>query len=103
MSAPKRRVVLTDDARDDLESIALFGLPVWGEAAVDAYHSEIAEVLSSLVRFPRMGHRTDELPAGVFAFSVAQHVIYYRFDNDAIYVLRIVHNRMDSAGHLGTR
>jgi toxin ParE1/3/4 len=100
MSARKLPVILTDEARDDLRSIALYGLTTWGERQATRYHAEIEKVLASLSRFPRMGRRKDELPGDIRTIGVGHHRILDRVDADAITVLRVLHARMDETHYL---
>lgn len=47
-----------------------------------------------------IGKARDDLGAGLRAWPVEHHVIYYRIKSDAIEVVRILHERADAARHL---
>ena len=95
MSVPRVRLALSSDAQDDLESIYLYGYQVWDAAAAERYFSRIADALDLLARFPHLGRRRDDLATDLYALSVAQHAILYRFGGDVVFVLRILHERVD--------
>jgi toxin ParE1/3/4 len=95
MSAPRVLVVLTDEARDDLQSIALYGVLNWGEDEAAKYHARIADVLESLARFPALGRRATDVAGEVRSVAVGNHRIFYRVETDAVLVLRVMHQRMD--------
>ncbi len=100
MSSPERPVILTVEAREDYHDLTLYGLHIWGTSVAERYHADIARVLDSLGRFPRMGRRKEGLTDEIRTIAVGQHVIYYRIDPDAVRVLRILHSRMDATHHL---
>ena len=55
----------------------------------------IEGALLDLVEFPMRGRHRPDLPAGYRSRLVDQHVIYYRVEEDGIYVSRIAHMRRD--------
>jgi len=88
-------VVLADEARDDLRSIALDGVLNWGEDEAAKYHARIADVFESLARFPALGRRSDDLAGDVRSIAVGNHRIFYRVEADVVLDLRVMHQRMD--------
>lgn len=103
MSAPKLILVTTTDADADLESIALYGMEMWDRERTLSYVTEIAKVLDSLARFPRLGRRGDDIGENVRLIRVRDHVVYYEHDAQAVTILRILHLRMNPEGQLGER
>jgi len=100
MSARRLPVVLAEEARDDLESIALHGLLHWGEEQAERYRTPIDDVLDSLAWFPLLGQREGEVAGDVRSIAVGHHVILYRVQPDAVVVLRVLHERMDNGPQL---
>jgi plasmid stabilization system protein ParE len=71
-----------------------------GEHQRDVYAERITAALERLTLFPNLGESRDDLPVGMRACPVEQHVIYYRTDEHAITVIRLLHNKMETRGQL---
>ena len=102
MPAPRRALILTNPARDDLQSVAMFGAIAWGDETSSHYHAAIEEVFTSLLHFPELGRVWSDADPGVRFMAVGEHVIYYKADDDAITIIRILHRRMDPEQRLPT-
>src|SRR5687768_7263837 len=98
MSARRRAVRLTTDARADRDDILLYGLLSWGEAQMRDYESALDRAIQRLAVCPNLGRARDEVFPGCRSLVVEQHVIYYRADNDEIDISRILHQRQDVSG-----
>jgi toxin ParE1/3/4 len=99
MSSPKLPVILTAEAREDYHDLMLYGRLTWGIDAAERDNAKIARILEDLVLFPRMGRRKDGVSGEVRTIGVGQRIIYFRIDQDAIRVLRMLHERMDATRH----
>jgi toxin ParE1/3/4 len=95
MSARKRPVSLTIQARQDFEEILIHSLGQWGEVQRDRYALAINQALTVLGDNPQIGRAREDLPPGYRAFPVEQHIILYRVTTRAVSVARIIHGRMD--------
>ncbi len=100
MSARRLTLILTDPARDDLQAVAMFGVIAWGDEISARYHATIEEVFASLLRFPELGRAGNDADPSMRFIAVGEHVIYYKHDDDAITIFRILHRRMDPERHL---
>ncbi len=89
--------VVTPEAQADLTSIALYTAERWGNRQRDAYIERIVSAIYDLPRFPGRGRLRADLGDGVRAYPVEQHVVYYRADDQAVTILRILHSRMDAS------
>jgi toxin ParE1/3/4 len=49
---------------------------------------------------PSLGHRSRQLPAQYRILHVGRHLIIYRFSEGMVYIIRILHDRMDIRQHL---
>lgn len=94
------RLDLTDDARRDFRSILRYTRGTWGERQRDTYARRLTAAMEKLTQFPQLGEARSDLPPGMQAFPVAQHVIYYRVDEQAITVIRLLHGKMNAPAHL---
>lgn len=64
------------------------------------YAERITAALEKLTLFPYLGESREDLPVGMRACPVESHVIYYRADEHAVTVIRLLHNKMDTRGQL---
>jgi plasmid stabilization system protein ParE len=97
MFVRRTAVALAPRACQDVRAILLYMSEQWGAAQREAYLLEIDRALATLGLNPRLGLSRDDLAAGLHAFRVEQHVIYYRSAADRVTVLRILPWRLDPA------
>ncbi len=68
----------------------------WGNKQLAEYQKKIADALGMIADNPQLGRKK----YGIMVYTVGRHMIFYRVENDTIYVLRILHEHMDSLRHL---
>jgi toxin ParE1/3/4 len=95
-----RRLEIADAARHDLREISDFTERNWGSAQRQRYLSAIHRAFVRLRDGTAVGRRRDDVGAGFCSVGVGRHVIFYRETEDALVVLRILHDRMDVHRHL---
>jgi toxin ParE1/3/4 len=98
MSSPKRRIELSQQAKEDFRDILSYTLTTWGESQLAKYRASINEALHVILHNPAAGRPSVKPTLKVLA--VEQHRIFYRTIDDTIYVVRILHERMDTSRHL---
>lgn len=96
MSAPDYRLELTEPAQEDYRDLLSFTLQTWGEEQLAKYKRKINDALQTITDNPRIGHKRH----GLMIYHAGRHKIYYRIETTTIYVLRILHDRMDAVRHL---
>lgn len=94
------KIKITDSANLDLVEIGQYTEYRWGENQRDKYLGDIDSCLYSLAEEPELGRDRSELRAGCYSYSVGKHVVFYTYDSEALYVLAILHERMDFERHL---
>ena len=94
MSSPNYPLVLSDQAQADYEDILSVTLLV-GRATVRPLRGVAQRCVSSASDDPSLGHRSRQLPARYRLLHVGRHLILYRFTEGMVYVVRILHDRMD--------
>ena len=94
------KIKITDSAKLDLVEIGQYTGYRWGEKQRDKYLGDIDSCLYSLAEEPELGKDRSELRAGCYSYSVGKHVVFYTYDSKALYVLAILHERMDFERHL---
>jgi len=98
MSSPKRRIELSQQAREDFRDILSYTLTTWGESQLAKYRASINDALHVILQNPSAGRPSVKPTLKVLA--VEHHRIFYRTIDDTIYVVRILHKRMDTSRHL---
>ena len=83
-------------AEQDLEEIWSYVAEDASPATADRLIDAIVDRFDLLAEQPRMGRLRPEFGAGVRSFTVENHVIYYRHDEDVV-IARVLHGRRDQA------
>ena len=91
---------LSPAASRDLEAIWLYTPDGWGIEQAHHYTDEIAAAFSQLANQPQLGLACDYIRKGYRRSRVGRHAIYYRITDYGIAVIRVLHDRMDTARHL---
>jgi len=94
------RLIVSESARRDLESIAHYTEREWGARQKARYLEEIEGRMRALRDNPALGAPRDDLRPGCRSLVVVSHVIYYRTAEEAVEVLRVLHHSMDVGGRL---
>jgi toxin ParE1/3/4 len=90
-----RRVDLSPRARDDIISIAAYGIEAFGSAQAHLYQDEMFRQFELLAEFPRLGRPLEPPHTKIHRFGYGSHIILYTIADDSITVGRILHGRMD--------
>ena len=98
MSSPKRRIELSQQAKEDFRDILSYTLATWGESQLAKYSASINDALHLILRNPSAGRPSVKPTLKVLA--VEHHRIFYRTIDDTIYIVRILHERTDTSRHL---
>ena len=93
MSDRSRRSILTERAQQDVLEILELSLELWGPRQMDAYAAAIERTLARLADFPAIGLQSSHLLPGLRRFRVEHHLMYYTYDDHAVTVHRILHER----------
>lgn len=74
----------------------------WGVEQADRYVREIAAACADLAAGRRQGRSMEDVRLGYLRFKVASQLLLYQRSNARlIEVVRLLHQRMDLARHLG--
>ena len=98
MSSPNCRIELSQQAKEDFRDILSYTLTTWGESQLAKYRANINDALHVILHNPSAGRPSVKPTLKVLA--VEHHRIFYRTIDDTIYVVRILHERMDTSRHL---
>jgi len=91
---------LSNKADEDLTEIYTFTYQHWGETQADAYLLSLEERFRMLAEQPRLGMKADHIRKGYFRCEHGSHSIFYKTQKGGIFIVRVLHNRMDREQHL---
>ncbi|MFO7686727.1 MAG: type II toxin-antitoxin system RelE/ParE family toxin [Desulfobacterales bacterium] len=101
MSSPEPLPLrLSPKARQDFIDILRYTGETWGRDQLSVYRDKIDRAFRTILNNPRIGHRRHDLPSTYLVYLVGSHMVIYRIDNDAIGIVRILHQRMSLPRHL---
>ncbi|HEX8309564.1 MAG TPA: type II toxin-antitoxin system RelE/ParE family toxin [Allosphingosinicella sp.] len=95
-----REVRNSAKAERDLINIWRYGYEEWGETEADRYVYRIEDALLQLRLQPGIGVDCSDMIPGLWRWRAGEHHIYYEFDADRIYVVRILGSRQDARARL---
>jgi len=91
---------LSNLAAEDFAAIYECTLLHFGVLQADAYTDELDRVLKLLSSSPLMGHEFPEIADAIRRHDHQNHAIFYRQREHDIFVIRILHQRMEPWRHL---
>lgn len=100
MSARDRELIISPRARRDFAGLLAYSERRWGREQRAHYKAKIDQALNGPSRFPDRGLPRDDIVPALRGRLVGDHIIYYRAEDHAITVVRILHRRRDQVGQL---
>ena len=91
---------LTPAAQRDLSEIWDFTQKRWDVVQAEEYIAEIRDAIERVAKDPNRGRRCDDIRDGYRRYVVGSHLVFFVEEEDAIDVIRILHQRMDPARHM---
>ena len=92
---------LSARARQDLKKITVYTEREWGKFQKDKYLALFNDAFARLLSAPDIGVQRSDIDDGLFAMPVQRHIIFFRAEAEVVDVLRVLHQSMDVARHLG--
>ncbi len=93
---------ITEPAESDLESIAAYSYLEFGEDTAINYTTAIYDTISQILKDPSIGKKRYGVPAVILGRKCGRHVIFYRLQDNIIYIIRILHETMDYGRHINS-
>jgi len=87
-------------AEQDLIGIWRYTAEHWGDAQADRYLDDLDHAINALAENPELGISRDAVRTGYRAIFIKNHVAYYTVRPDNIYIVRVLHEKMDPDRHL---
>lgn len=91
---------LSVKAKKDLSNIIKYSIDEFGTVQTDKYLFQLKSALEKLVDFPLMGRNLSYLRANLYCYTVQSHIIFYQKRKQDIFVVRILHKKMDPQRYL---
>lgn len=95
MLDPKYVLELSEEAYNDLIDIQNYTYAQYGENQWKAYGCDLDDGMAHIVAHPFLGHQRSDVPKGYLTCKVREHVMIYRIEGETIYLVRVLHGRMD--------
>ena len=95
------KVVLRQEAIDDLNDIWYYTYEKWSEKQADKYYATIKLACNGIGNNPDVGKEYFEVIRNLLGLKSGRHIIFYELiSEDRIEIIRILHERMDLKNRL---
>lgn len=94
---------ITDAAKTDLKDIRQYTRRDYGADQVRVYMGHLNQGFKTLLHHPEIGFAVGDLKKGYRCFRVQYHSIYYKFEDDTISVVAVLHESQLPKRHLEQR
>lgn len=90
------KVILRQEAIDDLNRIWDYTFEKWSENQADKYYATIKMTCNGIRENPDIGKEYDGINKNLLGLKSGMHIIFYQqISIDRIEIIRILHERMD--------
>jgi toxin ParE1/3/4 len=87
-------------ARLDLEDIWRYTRKQWSRRQADTYIREMIGAFAGLAEGSRVGISAEDMRQGYLKYFIGAHIVFYRRRQDALEVVRVLHQSMDIQARL---
>ena len=88
------RYHLSNQARADLRNIARYTTQKWGIDQARRYTDSLLQCLERIAGSPLLGRPCDQIQKGYRRMEQGRHVVFYRQDENGVFIGRILHQSM---------
>ncbi|HRD58880.1 MAG TPA: type II toxin-antitoxin system RelE/ParE family toxin [Ferruginibacter sp.] len=90
------KVILRQEAIDDLNDIWTYTFSEWSEKQADKYYSALEFACMQIGKNPDLGKEYNGISNNLLGLRTGKHIIFYQvISKDRVEVVRILHERMD--------
>jgi plasmid stabilization system protein ParE len=100
MEVTERRLVINDVAQDDYLELLKDSVRRWGRDQAAQYKGALDASMERLLEFPDLGQAMGHLFEGGHRLRVRHHSVYYTYDDHAVIIHRILHERRQVTGEM---
>jgi toxin ParE1/3/4 len=95
------KVILRQEAIDDLNYIWAYTCDKWSEKQADKYYGSLEFACIQIGKNPELGKEYEEIKSCLLGLSTGKHIIFYQvIKEQEIEIIRILHERMDLKNRL---
>lgn len=87
---------ISKEADIDVDKIFEFTVLEFGYLQAIQYHEEFMHLFNQLVDFPFEGKPRKELQRGIRSVTKGSHIVFYKNNNEKIFIVRILHHSQDA-------
>jgi toxin ParE1/3/4 len=91
--------IVSPKAQSDLGDVWDYSRKTWGADQAERYIDMLRKAVETVAENPLRGRQSDEVREGYRKIAAGSHVIFYRFLESDIDIVRILHQRMDFSRH----
>jgi toxin ParE1/3/4 len=82
-------------ARRDLQEVWIYSRGRWGRARADGYIRDLTIAMQRIGENPQLGEACDHVRPGYRRHPAGSHVLFYQIRDDAVVVIRVLHQQMN--------
>lgn len=101
MSDHKYILEISNEAEDDLTDIQSYTFKEFGEKQWEKYSLLLEQGLEHILCFPYSGHVRKDIPKNYLSWPVEEHIMIYRIEGELVYLIRVLHKKMNFLRWLG--
>ena len=90
---------LSEAAADDIEGILSYTLIEFGDVQATKYYQGLVNCFKNLENNPKLGTVAVEIRENYLRFPHESHVIFYQQEETGIFIVRVLHSKMDPVSH----
>ncbi len=95
------KIILRQEAIEDLNNIWEYTFEKWSETQADKYYAMLKLSCLEIGKNPEIGKVYPEINNTLLGLHSGRHIIFYHFiDKNEIEIIRILHGRMDIKNRL---
>ena len=91
---------LTEAAYRDLDDIWLYTFQEWSENQASKYFESIIHQIELFSEKPRQAKKVQKIKSDIYYFQALSHYVFFKYGNEQIDVVRILHKMRDFPKHL---
>ncbi|MEP7269606.1 MAG: type II toxin-antitoxin system RelE/ParE family toxin [Saprospiraceae bacterium] len=89
------KMEFSNEAVEDLADILAYTILEYGNIQAEKYTNAFKDAFNLIQEFPQIGHSRPDLEQDFKSYKSGQHLIIYFIGLETIFVVRILHQRMD--------